>query len=173
MQTRAITRNAARAATVAIAIFTLAIAGCATTTQEEPPPPPPEPSSEFEQGETPPPAPPPKAPEVADLETIYFDFDKAEIRPEGRQALRANAAALQGSKVSVTIEGHCDERGDEEYNLALGERRANAAKKYLVNLGISGSRLRTVSYGESRPAVKGHDENAWKWNRRGEFVVQK
>jgi peptidoglycan-associated lipoprotein len=147
----------------------LAFAGCKSTTTEEAPPPS-KPSSEFDQGETPAVV---EAVGVVDveLESIYFDFDKYEIRPEGRQALRASAGALQASDSRVTIEGHADDRGDEEYNLALGERRANVARKYLMSLGVPGNRLRTVSYGESRPAVKGHDEAAWKWNRRDEFRI--
>ena len=69
----------------------------------------------------------------------------------------------------MTIEGHCDERGSEEYNLALGERRANAVKRYMVDLGVPSSQLRTVSFGEAKPAVVGHDESAWRYNRRTEF----
>ena len=171
MDTRFTARKAARAATVVLAISMLTFAGCKTTTKEEKPPPPPKPSSEFDQGETPAVVEEVVVVEVGELENVYFDFDKSEIRPEGRQALRANAASLQGSDIRVTIEGHADERGDEEYNLALGERRANVARKYLMNLGVSGNRMRTVSYGESRPAVKGHDEAAWKWNRRDEFRI--
>ncbi|MBW2272409.1 MAG: OmpA family protein [Deltaproteobacteria bacterium] len=170
MDKRFTARKAARAATVALAISMLAFTGCKTTTKEEAPPPP-TPSSEFDQGETPAPVKDVAPAEIGELENVYFDFDKSEIRPEGRQALRSNADKLKGGDARVTIEGHADERGDEEYNLALGERRANAARRYLVNLGVSGSRLRIVSYGESKPAVKGHDEAAWKWNRRNEFRV--
>jgi hypothetical protein len=72
----------------------------------------------------------------------------------------------------VTVQGHCDERGSTEYNLALGERRAAAVKRYLVDLGVSSSKLRTVSYGEDRPAVPGHDESAWRYNRRADFVAE-
>ena len=169
MDTRFTARKAARAVTVAIAVSMLAFAGCKSTTTEEAAPPP-KPSSEFDQGETPAVV---EVVEVVDveLESIYFDFDKYEIRPEGRQALRASASALQASNSRVTIEGHADDRGDEEYNLALGERRANVARKYLMSLGVPSNRLRTVSYGESRPAVKGHGEAAWKWNRRDEFRI--
>jgi peptidoglycan-associated lipoprotein len=73
----------------------------------------------------------------------------------------------------VTLEGHCDDRGSEEYNLALGERRASAVKRYLVDLGVSASRLRTVSFGEAKPSAAGHDESAWKWNRRVEFALNR
>ena len=105
------------------------------------------------------------------LETIYFDFDRYEIRGDARDTLRANAQAIQGNQGwgVITVEGHCDERGSEEYNLALGERRANAVKRYMVDLGVPSSRLRTVSFGEAKPAVQGHTESAWKYNRRSEF----
>jgi len=107
--------------------------------------------------------------EPIELGTIYFDFDRANIREDARPILRQNAEALRASGQSVIIEDHCDERGDEEYNLALGERRATAVKRYLENLGVPASQMRTISYGESRPAVVGHDESAWQWNRRAEF----
>ena len=105
--------------------------------------------------------------------TIYFDFDKSDLRPDAREGLQANASYLKSnSSVQVTIEGNCDERGSNEYNLALGKRRAEAAYKYLVDLGIDGSRMTTVSYGEERPAVEGHNELAWAKNRRDEFKVR-
>lgn len=110
---------------------------------------------------------------VADLESVYFDFDRAVIRDDQKPALRQNASAIKGHEDwrQVVIEGHTDERGSEEYNLALGERRANSVKRYLVDSGVSAARVDTVSFGESRPAVQGHDESAWKWNRRAEFRV--
>ena len=104
-----------------------------------------------------------------DLTTIYFDFDKYDIRPDQREGAKADAAKIKGMSGNVVIEGNCDERGSEEYNLALGERRADAVKRYLVDLGVPASRLSTVSFGESRPAVQGHDESAWKYNRRADF----
>lgn len=104
------------------------------------------------------------------LETVYFDYDAFTLSPEARRALERNAAWLKANPtVKVTVEGHCDERGSDEYNLALGERRALAVKNYLVTLGISEDRLAAVSYGEERPAAAGHDETAWAKNRRGEF----
>ena len=108
---------------------------------------------------------------LSELQTIYFDYDRYAIRDDSRAALTSNATAIKGNAGwgTVTIEGHCDERGSEEYNLALGERRANAVRRYLVDLGVDGNRLRTVSFGEARPAVPGHDENAWRYNRRSEF----
>jgi peptidoglycan-associated lipoprotein len=105
--------------------------------------------------------------------TIYFDFDKSDLRADAREGLQANASYLKSnSGVQITIEGNCDERGSNEYNLALGKRRAEAAYKYLVDLGIDGSRMTTVSYGEERPAVEGHNELAWAKNRRDEFKVR-
>ncbi len=105
---------------------------------------------------------------------IYFDFDKSEIKPEAQIALKNKAAWLENNPdYSVRIEGHCDERGTNEYNLALGERRANAAANFLTSLGISGDRIRTISYGEERPADPRHNETAWARNRRDEFKLFK
>jgi len=106
------------------------------------------------------------------LKPAFFDFDKADIRPDARDVLAANAAWLKKySSVQFTIEGHCDERGTAQYNLALGDRRANAAKDYLVSLGVDASRIKTVSYGKERPFATGHDEESWQKNRRAHFVV--
>jgi peptidoglycan-associated lipoprotein len=105
-----------------------------------------------------------------DLGTVYFDFDRSNIRSDARPLLRGNADQLRRASVPVRLEGHCDERGDEEYNLALGERRANAAKQYLENLGVDNGSMRTISYGEAKPAVAGHTEEAWRYNRRVEFA---
>ena len=109
------------------------------------------------------------------LETVYFDFDSAAIRSDMRPVLQGDVSKI-GANASwkmVVIEGHCDERGSEEYNLALGEHRANTVKQYLVDSGVSGAKIDTVSFGEAKAAVQGHDESAWKWNRRAEFVVSK
>jgi peptidoglycan-associated lipoprotein len=106
------------------------------------------------------------------LKDIHFDFDKYDILPEDAQILKENAALLMNyPKVKIQVEGHCDERGTNEYNLALGERRANAAKKYLVSLGISADRISSISYGEEKPLDTGHNEEAWAKNRRGHFVI--
>ena len=108
------------------------------------------------------------------LRDIFFDFDKAQIRPDAKALLADDVTWLKAHpKSSVTIEGHCDERGTSEYNLGLGERRAKATKDYLVASGIDGKRVATVSYGKERPFVLGHDESAWSWNRRAHFVVTK
>lgn len=108
---------------------------------------------------------------VLELKTIYFDFDRATIRDDMKAPLRANADKIleHAAWGEIIIEGHCDERGSEEYNFALGERRAATVKKYLVALGVPAERLETVSFGESQPAVQGHDESAWRYNRRAEF----
>lgn len=110
---------------------------------------------------------------VSELASIYFDYDSYDIRSDARATLKANAGAIQNRSEwrTVIVEGHTDERGSEEYNLALGERRANATRQYLEDLGIPGSRLQVVSFGESAPAVQGADESAWRWNRRVEFRV--
>lgn len=106
------------------------------------------------------------------LKDIHFDFDRYDIRPEDTTILKETAALLMKHPgVKIQIEGHCDERGTNEYNLALGERRSNSAKKYLASLGIPESRLSTISYGEERPLDPGHDEAAWAKNRRAHFVI--
>ena len=103
---------------------------------------------------------------------IHFDFDKYDIRPEDAAILKENAALLEKNPgAKVQIEGHCDERGTIEYNLALGERRANNTKKYLISLGTPESRISTISYGKERPLDPGHNEEAWAKNRRGHIVV--
>ncbi|RJR17803.1 MAG: peptidoglycan-associated lipoprotein Pal [Desulfobacteraceae bacterium] len=105
-------------------------------------------------------------------ENIYFDFDKYEIKPEAKTVLQKKAEwLLANTRYSVRIEGHCDERGTNEYNLALGERRANAAKEFLTALGVPGARISIISYGEERPAVQGANEEAWAKNRRDEFKL--
>lgn len=109
------------------------------------------------------------------LKAIYFDTNRHEIRPDQRPTLEANAEKLKNSPLSsfrILIEGHCDERNTSEYNMALGDRRANSVKQYLINLGIPTTRLRTISYGEERPIDPGHNEDAWARNRRSEFVLE-
>jgi peptidoglycan-associated lipoprotein len=127
----------------------------------------------------PPPPPPPPAPSWTELfdkevQDAYFDFNKADIRPDAREALNKTADFLRNyPEAKVTIEGHCDERGSTEYNLALGDRRANAVKQYLVSLGISADRMSTISYGKERPFCTEHDETCWQQNRRGHFIPAK
>ena len=106
------------------------------------------------------------------FQPVFFGYDQAEVSSEGQQILNANAEIMKKQATWViTIEGHADERGTAEYNLALGERRAVAARTYLVSLGVSADRLRTVSYGKEFPFDPGHDESAWSKNRRAQFVL--
>lgn len=103
---------------------------------------------------------------------VHFDFDKSDIRPEDQQILDAKVPVLQANpSVTIRVAGHTDERGSDEYNLALGQRRAAAVKAYLVQHGISDSRIETISYGEEHPIAQGHDESAWSQNRRAEFEI--
>lgn len=107
------------------------------------------------------------------LKDAFFDYDKSSIRPDAKLNLDENAKWLKANpKAALTIEGHCDERGTREYNLGLGQRRAKAAKDYLVSAGIDAKRIKIISYGKERPFEPGHDESAWKWNRRAHFVLQ-
>lgn len=104
---------------------------------------------------------------------VFFGYDRYDVTPEGQQILQGQAEWLKRyPNVNLTIEGHADERGTREYNLALGERRANSVKNYLVGLGISPTRLNVVSYGKERPAVLGSNAEAWAQNRRGVSVVE-
>ena len=106
------------------------------------------------------------------LQTIHFDFDEAAVRLEGIPIMEQNAAWLrEHAGASIIIEGHCDQRGTRVYNLALGQRRADAARDFLVSLGVDPARIEVVSYGEELPAVEGYNEAAWAANRRAEFVI--
>lgn len=131
---------------------------------------------------TPPPPPPPpkkRQPTVEELFTknvkdVYFDYDKSEIRDDARNVLAATAEFLKKHpSVRFTIEGHCDERGSEEYNLGLGDRRANSALSYLSSLGVSSSRVQAISYGKERPQCRESNESCWQMNRRGHFVLNR
>jgi len=106
-------------------------------------------------------------------ENIYFDFDESNLKPKAQEVLKRKAEWLRNNPgESIIIEGHCDERGTNEYNLALGDRRAQSAKNVLFDLGIAESRLTTISYGEERPANPRHNEKAWSKNRRDHFVIE-
>jgi peptidoglycan-associated lipoprotein len=106
------------------------------------------------------------------LEDVFFDTDRFDLTPEARGVLAKNANWLiEFSSVLILVEGHCDERNTREYNLALGERRANAVRDYLMSLGVNPDRIRTISYGEERPFALGHTEEAWRLNRRAHFVI--
>jgi peptidoglycan-associated lipoprotein len=102
----------------------------------------------------------------------YFDYDKYNLRPDAREALEFNARLLkENPDAKVLIEGHCDERGTVEYNLALGDRRARSAKDYLSSLGIDAARMQMISYGKERPVALGHEEDSWQKNRRAKFTM--
>jgi len=138
-------------------------------------PPPPAPMTPEESTPAPPPA--PVGPSTMErnqfLEPIHFDYDSAVIKAEAEPILRDKADYLKRwTGDTVVIQGHCDERGTNEYNMALGDRRAEAAKNYLINLGVDASRISTISYGEEQPVDYGHNEEAWAKNRRDEFSLQ-
>jgi peptidoglycan-associated lipoprotein len=111
---------------------------------------------------------------TAPLLPIYFNFDRSNIRVDQREKLQMNSAYLEEHPgLRLRIEGNCDEKGNNEYNLSLGEKRAISAKKYLINLGIAISRITTISYGDEKPLLYGHDELSWAQNRRDDFVIVK
>lgn len=151
------------------------------TSATTPPPPPPEPPKPVNE---PVPVPPMPAEDSigskslddlnrdSPLRPLFFELDSSDVSGDGQKVLDANAAVLKKyPAMTITIEGHCDERGTAEYNLALGERRALAAKNYLVSLGIAADKIKTVSYGKEFPFDPGHDDAAWKNNRRAHFVI--
>jgi peptidoglycan-associated lipoprotein len=106
------------------------------------------------------------------IRDVFFEYDSSNLSPDGQDALAVTASWLkQHPDYSLLIEGHCDERGTEQYNLALGDRRANIAREYLATLGVDDGKLRTVSYGEERPFIKGNLEGAWRQNRRAHLVL--
>ena len=132
-----------------------------TVTQAPPPPPPPASLSEeqlFSQN----------------VKDVYFDYDKSDVRGDQQPSIQADAAFLgQHTDINVTIEGHCDERGSTEYNIALGDKRANAVKEALTGAGVSPSRIKTISYGKEKPFCTESNEACWQQNRRGHLVYQK
>jgi peptidoglycan-associated lipoprotein len=187
-------RSASVTVLTALVVMSLALGGCAPkkppvarplpppppTTPEAPPPPaPPAPVAERPVVAPPPVVEDPMASRSIDdlnrdspMRIVYFGYDSAELSAEARAALDVNAGVLKKYPAwTVTIEGHCDERGTAEYNLALGERRAAAAQSYMVALGVPASRVKTVSYGKEFPFDPGHDEAAWAKNRRAHFVI--
>lgn len=114
-----------------------------------------------------------KMADVVLQENIYFDFDKATLTPASRELLKTNGEWLRiNPDIEIIIEGHCDERGTNEYNLALGDRRAESVKMFLLDLGVDNSRLKTISYGEERPSESDHTETAWAKNRRAHFLIE-
>lgn len=166
-------------AVLVILVLALAVTGCKKKMPKEEPPPPPKVEEVA----------PPAAPDTtgqaarelqarmdadkARIQTVYFDYDKSEVKPDQRGKITTNADIFRTwTDWAVSVEGHCDERGTTEYNLALGERRAMAAKQALVAAGVDAARISTVSYGEERPVDSGHTEAAWSQNRRAEFKVR-
>lgn len=167
---------------LALLLVGLIIAGCESQAPE--PPPAPEPEPVVEQPPPPPPPPPPPAfndnlepyyPGTTRLleRVFYFEFDRAVINSADLEALQVHADVLRDNPSRrVVIEGHCDERGTREYNLALGERRADAVRSFLTAAGVSGSRIETVSYGEERPDDPGQGEDSWARNRRAVMIYR-
>jgi len=138
-------------------------------------------SARLTVNQPPPPPPPPAAPTVSeadlfgqDIRDVYFDYDKSNIRADQQSSVQADAQFLnQHASINFTIEGHCDERGSTEYNLALGDSRASAVKNALVAAGVSANRIKTISYGKEKPFCIESNEACWQQNRRGHFVYQK
>ena len=166
-------------AMLAVGLLAAFAAGCAKKAVEAPPTPPPappvvqaEPTPAPAPVETPAPAPTPKV-TASDFTDAFFDYDSYALREDAKAALdRAAKLLRENADVSLVIEGHCDERGTAEYNQALGEKRANAARDYLTNAGVPAARLQTVSYGKERPFAEGHDESAWAQNRRAHLALR-
>jgi peptidoglycan-associated lipoprotein len=172
------------------AMFLLLVGGCSTTTEqaEEAPaaevPPSPEPEAAAAEGadagaaqamepaEEPAPVDPFEDPNnLLSKRTVYFEFDSSVINDDATAVISAHAQHMVANgNAMMTIEGHCDERGTREYNIALGERRADAVRRVLIANGVSSRQINVVSYGEERPAAMGHDESAWSQNRRGELM---
>jgi peptidoglycan-associated lipoprotein len=162
-------------AVICAAIGVLACTGCAKK---------PKPTTDVVKSpttETIPETPPPAAPSTPSVEPetemmvedVFFDYDKSHLRDDARTTLERDAQVLtKNVGQRILLEGHCDERGTVEYNLALGDRRAQSVKSYLVQFGIDAGRLSTISYGEERPFAQGSDEAAWSQNRRVHFVIQ-
>jgi peptidoglycan-associated lipoprotein len=179
-------------------VVALTVSGCKPKQEPVTQPEPPEPAVQQEPTTTPEEPPPAEKTEItegfdqqpvevgevtaADVEalnrqgvlaTVYFAFDSYELDDQTRMVLQRNGDwLLDNPRYNIRVEGHCDERGTIEYNLALGERRASAVRDYLVSLGVDAFRIRIVSYGEEDPADPGHDEAAWARNRRGVFVIE-
>ena len=153
-------------------VFAIGAAGCGKKPAPEPPAPPPP------AAPAPPPPPPPPAKEpftpvlFSVLGDVFFDLDESTVRNDARPLLQKNAEWLKRwSSVRFTIQGHCDERGSGEYNLALGDRRANAVKAYLISLGVPADRIAVVTRGKESPFCQEQSEGCWQQNRRGHFLI--
>jgi len=169
---------------LAVLLSFMFLAACKAKVKEVPPPPQAQEQPKVEKVSPPPPPPPPTEEELFKSKTleqinreqpvkmIFFDYDKYFIRDDAKPTLSANAAWLNKFRsVRILIEGHCDERGTEDYNLALGEKRAKSTYDYLLSLGVSAERLQTISYGKSQPIDMGHNEVSWQRNRRAQFTI--
>lgn len=156
---------------IAVAVFAVVVSGCSKKVAK------PEPVVEKVEEPAPPPPPAPEPePEPVKIPLTFlnvnFDYDKSDLRADALEILGQHAKKLMDNvNVKIQIEGHCDERGTVEYNLALGERRANAVKNFLVNYGVAADRISTISYGKERPLDPASNEEAWAKNRRAAFVV--
>lgn len=162
-----------------VGLVALFAAGCARKATEAPPTPPPAPPVVQPVTPEPTPVPVPETPvpvpsvTAGDFTDVFFDLDSYTLRDDAKLALDRAAKLLRDkANVNITLEGHCDERGTVEYNQALGEKRANAARDYLVNAGVAAARIQSLSYGKERPFAEGHDESAWAQNRRAHFVLR-
>jgi peptidoglycan-associated lipoprotein len=179
-------------AAVLVTALTVGFAACAKKAPAPAPPPPPPPAATPAPPPPPPPPPPPAPPAPAPLtdeqifdrktldelnaekplSDVFFDLDKSDVKEDGRAALQKDADWLrQWTSTKVTVEGHCDSRGTAEYNLALGERRAQSVKDYLISLGVSADRVMTISKGKEAPFCMEENEACWSQNRRGHFVI--
>ena len=156
--------------TVIALAFSLFIAGCPKKTPPPPPPPPVETPPEPQVEE---PVVEPEPEPEPELRTVYFNFDRYNIREDQRARLMDNAEELRKFPgVNVLIEGHCDERGTSEYNMALGQKRAKSVKDFMTNYGIAATRITTKSYGEEQPVCTQSTEECWQRNRRAEFIIR-
>ena len=192
-------KHAQKRTLIAVAAVSLLAAACAKKNAATPPPPAPAPAAAVatpkpapapvQTAMKPAPAPVAQTPRMpnaatraridellAKIEDAYFDYDKASLRPDALKALQADSAELRDilkdyPAYKLTIEGHCDERGSAEYNTALGDKRAESAKDYLVQVGIPAAQLNVVSYGKQRPVCEEHDEACWQRNRRAHIVA--
>jgi peptidoglycan-associated lipoprotein len=153
----------------AVALVALGLSGCPKKQVEEPPPPPPPMVIEQEKPKA---VPPPVVEMTKNFARVFFEFDSADISADGKAALDANAAIMaEYPDIRLEVQGHADERGTTDYNIALGQKRADAVVRHLLSRGIGTSRVKSVSYGEERPLDGRSTETAWEQNRRAEFVV--
>lgn len=177
MQTETRTGMKRRVGSILLAMTLAFLAGCASTPEPAPPPLDDGVDSEFSDGSSGVVVPDTSRSNVVSgsgfgISPVYFGLDRSDVSSQYAAGLESAAQTVQQTGATIVIEGHCDERGSEEYNVALGERRATAVRRYLYNLGVPMGQMSTVSYGEAQPAVSGSGETAWQLNRRAEFQVR-